>query len=91
MKALFTLTVAVILFSSNILKAQGLEDIIVEKYYISDANDATVNSAGGVLPVGSVTYRIFVDMLPNYILQSVYGDPNHELRIQTSTLFFNVT
>ncbi|MBL0341818.1 MAG: hypothetical protein IPP71_13315 [Bacteroidetes bacterium] len=69
--------------------SQGLENIIVEKYYISDANDATVNSSGGVLPIGSVTYRVYIDMLPDYIFQSAYGDPNHELRIETSTLFFN--
>lgn len=74
------------MFTSN---AQGLENIIVERYYISNANDASVNSVGGVLPVGSVTYRVYVDMLPDYVLQSVYGDPNHELKIETSTLFFN--
>jgi len=69
--------------------AQGLENIVVEKYYISDANDATANSLGGVLPVGSVTYRVYLDMLPDYIFQSAYGDPNHECRIETTTLFFN--
>lgn len=68
---------------------QGLENIIVEKYYISDANDATVNDVGGVLPVGSVTYRVYVDMLPDYKMQAVFGIPGHELRISTTTLFFN--
>ncbi len=35
----------------------GLENIFVEKYYISTAKD-TINSAiGGKLPIGSVTYR----------------------------------
>jgi len=71
---------------------QGLENIIVEKYYISDANDATVNADGGVLPIGSVTYRVYVDMLPGYKMQAVYGLPApnfHELRISTTTLFFN--
>ncbi len=70
-------------------QSQGLENVIVEKYYISDANDATVNSTGGVLPVGSVTYRVYLDLLPDYIFQSAYGDPNHLLKIETSTLFFN--
>jgi hypothetical protein len=68
---------------------QGLENIIVEKYYISDANDATVNDVGGVLPIGSVTYRVYVDMLPDYKMQAVFGIPGHELRISTTTLFFN--
>ena len=67
----------------------GLEKIIVEKYYISDANDATQNDVGGVLPVGSVTYRIYVDMLPGYIFQAAYGVQSHELKIATSTSFFN--
>src|SRR5207237_4309911 len=35
------------------------------------------------------TYRIFVDMKPDYSLQLVYGSPKHELRIETSTTFFN--
>ena len=69
--------------------AQGLENIIVEKYYISNANDATANSLGGVLPVGSVTYRVYIDMLPDYVFQSAYGDPNHVCSITTTTLFFN--
>ncbi len=69
--------------------AQGLENIIVEKYYVSDLNDASANSSGGILPVGSVTYRIYADMLPGYKFQAVYGVPDHEMRIQTTTLFFN--
>jgi hypothetical protein len=68
--------------------SQGLEDIIVEKYYISDGKDTTV-LFGKSLPVGSVTYRIYVDMLPGYKFQAVFGLPDHELRIETSTLFFN--
>ena len=70
-------------------RAQGLENLIVEKYYVSDANDTSVNASGGVLPVGSVTYRIYADMLPGYKFQSAYGSPTHTLFIQTSTLFFN--
>ncbi len=65
----------------------GLKKIIVEKYYISDAKDAAVS--GGKLPAGSVTYRLFVDMLPGYKFQAVYGIPGHELRIETTTKFFN--
>lgn len=71
------------------LSQNGLESVIVEKYYISDANDQAADLDGGVLPVGSVTYRIFVDMLPGYKFQAAYGVPDHELRIETTTLFFN--
>jgi hypothetical protein len=84
-----SLLFASLILGSITLGAQGLENIIVETYYVSDANDATVNDLGGELPVGSVTRRIYVDMLPGYKLQAIYGLPNHELRIATSTLFFN--
>ncbi len=65
----------------------GLEKIIVEKYYISDSNDAKPTE--GNLPVGSVTYRIFVDMLPYYKFQAAFGIPGHQLFFKTTTLFFN--
>lgn len=77
-----------LLLISGFAKAQvGVEKIIVEKYYISDANDAI--AFGGQLPVGSVTYRIFVDMLPGYKFQAAFGLPGHELRLATTTSFFN--
>jgi hypothetical protein len=88
---IFTLGICLI-FSALFTYAQnGLECVIVEKYYISDDNDTTVNSDGGVLPPGSVTYRLYADMLPGYKFQAGYGVdvPLHELKIETSTLFFN--
>lgn len=87
LKRLLQLTA--IILSSLSLNAQGLEGVVVERYYISDTNDTSVDGIGGMLPVGSVTYRIYVDLLPNYIFQAVYGNQDHECRIETSTLFFN--
>jgi hypothetical protein len=69
--------------------SQGLEKIIVEKYYISDAHDTIKNNIAGKLPAGSVTYRIYVDMLPGYKFQAAFGIEGHELRIETTTAFFN--
>lgn len=82
------------LFIVLIIHAQnGLENVLVEKYYISDANDTAVNMDGGILPVGSVTYRIYADLLHGYKFQAAYGvntpGADHELRIATTTLFFN--
>ena len=65
----------------------GLENIIVEKYYVSNAADAA--GTVGVLPTGSVTYRIYADMLPGYKFQVLYGVPTHALTLSTSTTFFN--
>lgn len=78
-----------------------LDSVIVETYYIAEPNDTNSNSlGGGILPLGSTTYRIYVDMAPGCKFQAAYGidvqptgtytDPgDHELRISTTTLFFN--
>lgn len=68
--------------------AQGLEDVIVEKYYVADAGDAADPDAGD-LAVGTVTYRIYIDMAPDYKLETVFGSENNPLSIETTTLFFN--
>ena len=85
MKVLITALLAFALLPAF---GQGLEQVILETYYVSDANDAT-DTDGGNLPAGSVTYRIFVDLAPGYEIQAVYGNENHELRIETTTQFFN--
>ncbi len=73
---------------TNVCQAQnGLENIIVEKYYVSNAADSIGST--GTLPVGSVTYRVYADMLPGYKFQALYGVSNHTLLINSSTTFFN--
>lgn len=74
-------------FSIHFLSAQ-LEGIKVETYYVSDANDATDTDGGG-LEEGSVTYRIYVDMLPGSKLKRIYGDDNHPLVFSSTAPFFN--
>jgi len=66
----------------------ALENVIVERYYVSDSADYA-DTTGGILPKGSVTYRIYIDMKPGYALQMVYGDKKHELFLKTTTTFFN--
>jgi hypothetical protein len=63
----------------------ALEGIIVEKYYVSDSTDGN----DSLLPKGSITYRIYADLKPNYSLQLIYGDDRHPLTIKTSTKFYN--
>ena len=74
---------------SGIANAQGLENVIVERYYVSNAADAA--GSVGTLPVGSVTYRIFIDMAQGYKFQALYGQnsPLHTLSFSTTTTFFN--
>jgi len=85
------------LLSILCIAQNGLEKIIVEKYYITNKSDSlkadsiALDNGGtkGTLPVGSVTYRLYVDMLPRYGFIDVYAVDNHELRIETSTSFYN--
>lgn len=88
-KSLLIALLTLVSFVSLAQKKNGLENIIVERYYISDKNDTTANFLGGVLPIGSVTYRVYVDMLPEYKFQAAFGIPGHELRVETTTFFFN--
>lgn len=76
-----------LVFACTFAHSQGLENIIVEKYYICDAKDS--NASEGHLPVGSVTYRIFADMKPGYRFQAAFGVTGHELRLATTTFFYN--
>lgn len=69
--------------------AQGdIENVFVETYYISDANDATP-TAGGILPEGARTYRIFLDLAPGSALRAIYGRAGHPLAFNATGLFFN--
>jgi hypothetical protein len=83
-----TLVIVSLILMALCSHGQGLENVFVETYYISDANDAT-DTDGGSLVEGSVTYRVFIDMAPGYELQAVYGNENHPLNISTTTEFFN--
>ncbi len=79
-----------LLFLGIFAQAQnGLENVYVERYYVANAADAAGSS--GTLAVGSVTYRIYADMLPGYKLQTVFGIPAHPMLINTTTSFFNNT
>lgn len=65
-----------------------VENVIVETYYISDANDATDTTGGGI-EAGTKTYRIYVDLKEGSKLRKVYGDQNHTLLFKSTENFFN--
>jgi len=88
-----------LLLLSNSLNAQvkniishddslALKEVFVETYYVSNSTDY-VDTSGGILPKGSITYRIYIGMKSGYKLQMVYGSPTHDLVIKTTTKFFN--
>ena len=82
-----------VVFSSFISFSQaGLEGIVVEKYYVSDAADsadAADNFAVYPLHVGSVTYRVYANLLPGYKVISMFGSTEHTLNVHTTTAFYN--
>ncbi|MEI8116962.1 MAG: T9SS type A sorting domain-containing protein [Flavobacteriia bacterium] len=82
------LLVLIIISAIQFTGFSQLEKVIVEKYYVSDLNDAT-DTLGGGLPIGSTTYRIYVDLAPGSVLKKIYGDANHPFSIQSTAPFFN--
>jgi hypothetical protein len=79
----------VLIFLLSCLSTQAqLEKVIVEKYYITDQNDAT-DITGGTIAPGTTTYRIYIDMLPNTRLKSVYGETDHPLVFESTLPFYN--
>lgn len=69
----------------------ALEGIIVERYYSTDAEDAADTDGGPNLMEGSEVYRVYVDLKPGYRLETVFGNANHGLSIETTTEFWNNT
>lgn len=64
------------LFSSGVIKAQlGLEDVIIETYYVANATDIAFSGVDP-LPAGAKTYRLYVDMAPGWELQALFGATN---------------
>jgi hypothetical protein len=87
MKLKLSLIIAFLFLIPLSMKAQ-LEKVIVETYYISDANDAT-DTTGGYLEEGSTTYRIYIDLAKGSTITKLYGDANHILRFTGSDIIFN--
>jgi hypothetical protein len=85
MKKIFITVITIFSFCS--VHAQ-LEKVIVEKYYITDVNDATDTNGGSMLP-GTTTYRIFIDLLPNTQLKSIYGTNGHPVVFESTLPFYN--
>jgi hypothetical protein len=90
MKSTFFLFILFALNSSLIHAQSDIEGVVVEKYYISDLNDSEDSDGGDTpLKVGSVTYRIFLDLVPGAKLRSFYSTPEHPLYITSTDTIWN--
>jgi len=67
-----------------------LENVIIEKYYVSNSSDAT-DTNGSAVSANSTTYRIYIDMAKGCKLKKIYSDANHELKISGDSIFYNHT
>jgi hypothetical protein len=76
-----------LLISSLHTQAQ-IENVLVEKYYISDDFDGLDTNGGHLLP-GSVTYRIYIDLPKGSKLLRIYGDENHPFMLKSTETIFN--
>ncbi len=79
--------ILLLLFLPLFMQAQ-IEKVIVETYYVSDINDAT-DTIGGILEIGSKTYRVYIDLVPGSKIKKLYGDANHALKFSSTANFFN--
>ena len=92
MKAIkFILGLGLMIASSSVF-SQGLDGIVVEKYYQANAADvanASANSAVTPLTTSSVTYRVYVDLAAGYKFNLLFGTASKPLTVNTTTAFFN--
>lgn len=80
---------AALAFAPFPLLAQAdIENVIVETYYITEAND-TLDPDAGPLAIGAKTYRVFLDLCADCALRAIYGDTAHPLEIISTEPFFN--
>ena len=76
-----------LLITSMHTQAQ-IENVLVEKYYISDDFDGLDTNGGHLLP-GSVSYRIYIDLPKGSKLLRIYGDNNHPFIVKSTETIFN--
>jgi hypothetical protein len=94
MKAIkFLLGLGLMVASSSVF-SQGLEGIVVEKYYQAQAADlsaanANIEPGAPALTTNSVTYRVYADLATGYKVNAIYGDLAHPANFTTTTGFYN--
>lgn len=84
-----TLLIAILLMSVIIDGNAQIDNLIVETWYIADANDATDTTEGKSLVAGMKTYRVFLDLAPGSRLKSIFGNSIHPLQISSTSDFYN--
>ena len=91
MKTLRLITNLCFLFFAGNVFSQGLEGIVVEKYYIANAADVAGAPSGAstALTTSTVVYRVYVDMAANYKFNQLFGNSTNTMTVNTTTAFYN--
>lgn len=80
---------ALVVLSGQLIAQDAIEDLIVETYYVSDANDANHDDEGTTLPEGSITYRIFLDLAPGFKIKELFGTDDNPWFVRSTELIWN--
>lgn len=83
-----TFIILIGLVITTFISQAQIENVLVEKYYISDDFDALDTNGGHVVP-GSITYRIYIDLPASSKLLKIYGDKNHPFIFKSTKPIFN--
>ena len=91
MKKLRLITNLCFLFFAGTAFSQGLNGIVVEKFYQANAADVAGQESGSSTPLttSSVTYRVYVDMAAGYKFNQIFAVPGNSLTVNTTTAFYN--
>ena len=85
----FLLLVLICCFAASDYAYAQVKGMTVEKYYVSDSNDFSDTTGGRRVPVGSVTYRVFVEIEPGSSFKRIFGDSLHPLVVSSDSVFYN--
>lgn len=90
-KIMQRLVVLVCMCSVWVMHAQAqIQNVLVETYYVSNAADAAVTD-GGSVPEGSVTYRVYIQLVQGAKLLGLFADEHHRLYIASDSVVYNNT
>ena len=84
----FLLISVLVLFADKSFSQQIIEGLVIEKYYVTDADDAGDPFSEG-LNEADTTYRVYLNLCEGCKLREIFGNQNHLLKISSSEPFFN--
>lgn len=86
----FQVVFATVLLTCSVHSSYGqLKNVMLEKYYIPNADDFTDTTGGRTIEPGSTTWRVYVQVEPGSRITKIYGDQYHPLIFSSTADFYN--